>query len=149
MQRPLVPRLSARRLGCGCDRGPTVCAQQVLNGYTREQAGERVVLALAELLVFGERRGVGRRLQSTVQRTAMDVEDGCVGLGGNQGDSWFPYMLCPPSASQLHPETYCHIDVQVIQRLCYRHPGRLCGSPSHPLCLAPCTVMNPARPFAV
>ena len=79
----------------------------------------------------------------------MDVEDGCVGLGGNQGDSWFSYMLCPPSASQLHPETYCHVDVQVIQRLCYRHPSRLCGSPSHPLRLAPCTVMNPARPFAV
>ena len=37
------------------------------------------------------------------------------GLWGNQGDSCFSYMLCLPSASQLHPETiFCHIDVQVI-----------------------------------
>lgn len=90
----LCPRLSARCLGCGCDGGSTVCAQQVLNGYTREQAGERLVLALAELLVFGERRGVGRRLQPSVRRTVMDVEDGSMGaLGKPRGFLFFIHAV--------------------------------------------------------
>ena len=45
----------------------------------------------------------------------MDVEDGCFGSFGKAKETGLTYMLCPPSASQLHPEKiFCCIDVQVI-----------------------------------
>lgn len=103
---------------------------------TREQAGERVVLALAELLVFGERPRCGQAgFQSTVRRTY-----GCGGWVWGLGKPrrfLVSIRLCPPSASQLHLKHPCHIECAGNSAPLLQSPGPTIGSPSHPLCLAP------------
>lgn len=77
----------------------------------------------------------------------MDV---CIeGLWENQGDFCFSYVLCPHSASQLHPEKmFCQIYVRAIQGLYHYHRSKWCRF-LHFTRRVSLHVMNPARPVAV
>lgn len=142
-----MPRLSARRLGYGCDRGPTVCAQQVLDGYESKRVSEWCWLWRAACL-WGEAEVWANGFSPLCRGPPWMWRMGVWGSGKPRRFLVSIHVLRPPSASQLHPETYCHIDVQVIQAPLLPHPGRpvrlsvsssvsssmYCNRPSQALC---------------